>query len=68
MTTTECNREQCAVTRESIRERFENARTEEEREDTVDNAIELGMRLDEIEKYLDWLETSPDASGPKPLQ
>ena len=64
MATPASNQEAGVVTRESIQERLESAETLEEREDTIDAAVEMGMKLDEMERYLDWLEGSADGAGP----
>lgn len=68
MSTVVSSREQGAFTPESIRTRLESAATVEEREETVDIAIQMGMRFDEIEKYLDWIEASYDETKPPHLK
>lgn len=68
MSTAVSSREHCVLTPESIRTRLESAATVEEREETVDIAIQMGMRFDEIEKYLDWIEASYDETKPQHLK
>ena len=68
MSTAVTSRNECIFTPESIRTRLESATTVEEREETVDIAIQMGMRFDEIEKYLDWIEASYDETKPPHLK
>jgi hypothetical protein len=44
---------------------LEHADTFVERQDAIRTAMNLGMRLDEIEAYLDWLDAVQTRDNPK---